>query len=163
LRAPEDEPVPFDRMEPTATRTPARPGLSRQRVNASLRHLGNWLQLLKFCVVGSIGYGVNLAVYWLCVDPLGVHYIPAAVISFLVGVTNNYTLNRAWTFRDDRGRVVMQGLRFLVVSLLALGANLLVLYVLVELGLGKIPAQAIAIVTVTPVNFIGNKLWSFRR
>ena len=33
---------------------------------------------------------------------------------------------------------------------------------LVELGLGKIVAQAIAIVLVTPINFIGNKLWSFR-
>jgi putative flippase GtrA len=54
-------------------------------------------------------------------------------------------------------------MRFLVVSVLALAANLVVLRVLVELGLGKILAQAIAIVLVTPVNFVGNKLWSFRR
>jgi putative flippase GtrA len=27
---------------------------------------------------------------------------------------------------------------------------------------GKILAQAIAIVLVTPVNFVGNKLWTFR-
>jgi putative flippase GtrA len=27
----------------------------------------------------------------------------------------------------------------------------------------KVPAQAIAIVLVTPLNFVGNKLWSFRR
>jgi len=26
-----------------------------------------------------------------------------------------------------------------------------------------VPAQAIAIVLVTPLNFVGNKLWSFRR
>ena len=55
-----------------------------------------------------------------------------------------------------------QGLRFFVVSTLALGANLVVLYVLVSLGVGKVPAQAVAIVLVTPVNFVGNKLWSFR-
>ena len=54
------------------------------------------------------------------------------------------------------------GARFLVVSLLALGANLLCLHLLIGLGLGKLVAQAIAIVLVTPVNFIGNKLWSFR-
>ena len=59
---------------------------------------------------------------------------------------------------------MFQWLRFLVVSTLALVANLLVLYVLVEAGLSDaIVAQAIAIVLVTPVNFIGNKLWSFRR
>ena len=58
---------------------------------------------------------------------------------------------------------MLQGLRFLVVSALALGANLLVLHALVSAGMGEIVAQAIAIVLVTPVNFIGNKLWSFRR
>jgi putative flippase GtrA len=35
--------------------------------------------------------------------------------------------------------------------------------VLVKVGVGKIVAQAIAIVMVTPANFVGNKLWSFRR
>jgi putative flippase GtrA len=35
--------------------------------------------------------------------------------------------------------------------------------VLVAFGVGKIVAQAIAIVLVTPVNFVGNKLWTFRR
>jgi putative flippase GtrA len=90
-----------------------------------------------------------------------VHYIPAAICSFLVAVANNYTWNRLWTFRDERGGVAYQGARFLVVSTLALGANLLVLYVLVQLGLSEVVAQAIAIVLVTPVNFVGNKLWSF--
>jgi putative flippase GtrA len=52
--------------------------------------------------------------------------------------------------------------RFLAVSLLALGANLLVLHLLIRFGTGKLTAQAIAIVVVTPLNFIGNKLWSFR-
>ena len=45
----------------------------------------------------------------------------------------------------------------------ALGANLVVLHLLVTAGVGEILAQAIAIVLVTPLNFVGNKLWSFRR
>ena len=57
---------------------------------------------------------------------------------------------------------MLQGVRFLVVSTLALGANLLVLHLLVQAGLGEVVAQAIAIILVTPVNFVGNKLWSFR-
>nr|MBA3348124.1 GtrA family protein [Actinomycetota bacterium] len=48
-------------------------------------------------------------------------------------------------------------------STLALGANLVILHLLVRLGLGEVGAQAIAIVLVTPLNFVGNKLWSFRR
>lgn len=136
---------------------------SRGRVVEALSRRSNWEQLVKFCVVGATGYVVNLAVYLTLLNVGDVHYIPAAIGSFCVAVTNNYLLNRFWTFRRHRGAVVGQGLRFLVVSLLALAANLTVLKVLVEVGVGKELAQAVAIVLVTPVNFIGNKLWSFRR
>lgn len=135
----------------------------RRRAWASLRSLRNWQQLGKFCVVGAVGYLINLVVY----DALlhaGLHYLLAATASFLVAVTSNYTWNRLWTFREHRGHVGIQGLRFFVVSLVALGANLLVLNLLVaDGGLDKLLAQAVAIVIVTPLNFVGNKLWSFRR
>jgi putative flippase GtrA len=133
------------------------------RAGRALRRPHNWIQLGKFVAVGTSGYVVNLAVYALLVHGAGIHYLLAAVCSFLVAVTNNYTWNRLWTFRGQRGHVAYQGMRFLVVSVVALGANLLVLGLLVAAGLDKVPAQAIAIVLVTPLNFIGNKLWSFRR
>ena len=136
--------------------------LPRGRVDAALRHRGNWEQLVKFCLVGATGYVVNLVVYTLLLEGAGLHYVPAAIGSFLVAVTNNYAWNRLWTFRGQRGHVAYQGLRFLVVSTIALGANLLVLHALVQAGLGEVVSQALAIMLVTPVNFVGNKLWSFR-
>jgi dolichol-phosphate mannosyltransferase len=136
--------------------------LPRSRVDAALRRRDNWEQLVKFCVVGATGYVVNLAVYTALLEGAGLHYVPAAIGSFLVAVTNNYAWNRLWTFRGQRGHVVFQGLRFLVVSTIALGANLLVLHLLVQAGLGEVVSQALAIMLVTPVNFVGNKLWSFR-
>ena len=143
--------------------TTPRAGGRNGRAALALRRPANWVQLAKFCAVGAVGYVVNLGVYALLVHEFGVHYIPAAILSFLVAVTNNYVWNRVWTFRDTRGHVAYQGLRFLVVSSISLGANLVFLTALVSLGLGKVPAQAIAIVLVTPLNFVGNKLWSFRR
>jgi putative flippase GtrA len=134
--------------------------LSRSRAGRALSSSHNWVQLGKFCTVGAIGYGVNLAVYWALLGHM--HYLPAATCSFFVAVSNNYVLNRVWTFRGERGHIAYQGLQFLAVSLVALGANLLVLQGLVALGSGKIVAQAIAIVVVTPLNFVGNKLWSFQ-
>jgi putative flippase GtrA len=133
------------------------------RTRGALGRPQNWLQLARFCAVGLSGFAVNLGVYALLVHGAGLHYLLAATGSFLVAVTSNYTWNRLWTFRHQRGHVAYQGLRFLVVSTVALGANLVVLYVLVRLGVGKIPAQAAAIVLVTPLNFVGNKLWSFGR
>ena len=133
------------------------------RAGRALQRRHNWEQLAKFSTVGATGYVVNLAVYATLVEVAHLHYLLAAVCSFLVAVTNNYTWNRLWTFRRQRGHVAYQGMRFLVVSVVALAANLVVLRVLVEAGAGKILAQAIAIVLVTPLNFVGNKLWSFRR
>jgi putative flippase GtrA len=134
-----------------------------EAAGAALRRPHNWMQLAKFCTVGATGYVVNLAVFALLVHGVGVHYLAAAVCSFLVAVTNNYTWNRLWTFRTQRGHVAYQGLRFLVVSTIALGGNLLFLSALVALGVPKVPAQATAIALVTPWNFVANKLWSFRR
>jgi putative flippase GtrA len=133
------------------------------RAVRALRHPGNWVQLAKFSVVGASGYLVNLVVYGLLLREAGLHYLAAGACSFVVAAANNYYWNRHWTFRRQRGDVYYQGIRFLIVSLVALGANLAILHLLITAGLGKIAAQAIAIVLVMPLNFIGNKLWSFRR
>jgi putative flippase GtrA len=133
----------------------------RHRAHAALRARRNWVQLAKFCAVGAVGYAVNLVAYATLIHA-GVHYLLAATCSFLVAVTNNYVWNRLWTFHDRRGHAGVQGMRFFVVALASLGANLLLLHVLITLGAGKLVGQAIAIVLVTPLNFIGNKLWSFR-
>jgi len=133
----------------------------RERAEAALRARHNWEQLAKFCAVGAVGYVVNLAVYASLLRT-GLHYLLAATCSFLVAVASNYTLNRHWTFRDRKAGIAAQGMRFFVVSLASLGANLVVLHVLITLGLGKLVGQAVAIVLVTPLNFVGNKLWSFR-
>lgn len=132
-------------------------------LRSALSSVRNWQELGKFCVVGALGYLINLAVYDAILHE-HVHYLVAATCSFLVAVTSNYTWNRIWTFREHRGHVGIQGMRFFIVSLAALGANLVVLHLLIVYGdLGKLPAQAAAIVLVTPLNFVGNKLWSFRR
>jgi putative flippase GtrA len=137
--------------------------LDRARWSAALRRSDNWVQLAKFSTVGASGYVVNLSVFSALLLGAGVHRLPAATISFLIAVTNNYTWNRLWTFRGVRGHVAYQGLRFLVVAVCALVANLAILETLVWFGLPEIPAQAIAIILVVPLNFVGNKLWSFRR
>ena len=148
-------------LDPVTRSTAA--GVAAARAGQALRRPQNWLELLKFSVVGVSGYVVNLGVYIALVEGADLHYLPAAVCSFAIAVTNNYLWNLAWTFRHTRGGLYHQGARFMLVSLAALGMNLLLLRGLVGLGMGKIAAQAVAIVLVTPFSFTVNKLWSFRR
>ncbi|MDP9260919.1 MAG: GtrA family protein [Actinomycetota bacterium] len=135
----------------------------RRRAHTVLRTRRHWVQLGKFCVVGAVGYAINVFGVYRPLIHVGWHYLLAATCSFVVAATCNYTLNRLWTFRDRRAGVAAQGMRFFVVSAASLGANLLLLHVLITLGASKFIGQAVAIVLVTPLNFVGNKLWSFRR
>jgi putative flippase GtrA len=142
----------------------ARVGLRpHMRLVHGLRKPANWLQLVRFGVVGGVGFVVNLAVYALFVHPLGVDYHVAAVAAWIVAVLNNFVLNRHWTFDARGGQAHAQAMRFIIVSLAAFGVSLLLLTLLVETaGLAKVPAQALAVAAAMPFNFIGNKLWSFR-
>ena len=130
------------------------------RASQALRSPHNWIQLAKFAAVGATGYAINLGVY---AALLGIGAHKAAAVSFVVSAASNYWWNRHWTFANQRGHFAYQGMRFFVVALFALGVNQLWLLVFLDwLGWGKITSQAVAIVLVTPLNFIGNKLWSFR-
>ena len=140
-----------------------RPHAVHLRVRAGLRKPHNWMQLIKFCAVGASGYVVNLSVFALCVEVLDVHHLVAATAAFVVAVTNNFWWNRHWTFRARGGHAGFQAARFFTVSVAAFLFAALVLELLVSVAeLPELPSQAIAVVVATPLNFIGNKMWSFR-
>jgi putative flippase GtrA len=132
------------------------------RVRRGVSRPQGWLQLVRFVAVGATGYVVNLAVFAACVHPIGLGYTVSAVIAWVISVLNNFMLNRHWTFAAQQARPFLQGVRFLTVSALVFGFTYLVLVALVSgLGLAKVPAQALAIAAGTPLNFLGQKLWSF--
>ena len=122
----------------------------------------NWVQLVKFCGVGASGYVVNLVVFTVAVELLGLHHLVAATLAFVVAVTNNFAWNRHWTFAAGRGRASVQSARFFTVSIGAFVFAAAVLELLVSgFGLPEVPSQALSIVAATPLNFVGNKMWTF--
>jgi putative flippase GtrA len=145
-----------------------------------VRHRSNWVQLTKFVIVGASGFVVNLAVILLLVGTfgqgngevmsLGVHdfhvreYHVYSMIAFAVANVSNYLLNRMWTFESRETNPWREYLPFLAIGLLAQAAVLVILTVLVHpagFDMDVRVAQAIAIVIVTPLSYIGNKLWTF--
>ena len=130
------------------------------RTAEALRRPHNWIELAKFGVVGASGYVIYIGVYALLLG-LGAHV--AAAIAFVISAANNYWWNRHWTFAHQKGHFGYQGMRFYIVSGVAFLVNQFWLFVFLDwIGLGKIVSAAIAVIFVTPLNFIGNKLWSFR-
>src|SRR6185437_13543851 len=132
-----------------------------RRVHLAVRKPDNWFELGRFLVVGASGYVVNLAVFYLA--DRSMPYPIAFILAFVVAATSNFVWNRWWTFRVHHGVPHHQYMRFLTVSALALGIDLIVLTTLVEwVGMSPLAAAAVAIVIATPVSFLGNKIWSFK-
>ncbi len=133
-----------------------------RRIHHGTRKSANWLQLFKFGLVGGSGYVVNLAVFALLSGALDVHHIAAAIGAFSVAVVNNFWWNRHWTFEAHDGHAGFQAARFFTVSLFGLAVNLALLELFVSgVALPELAAQALAVALTLPVNFIGNKLWTF--
>jgi putative flippase GtrA len=118
-------------------------------------------QLIRYLVVGGCGYLLAMAIY-AGQYAAGVSAYAAVPAAFVLNGAWNFVLNRWWSFPPTGRPVRTELTRFCVVAAASLVANYSVLYLLHHVaGMAAVPAQALAIVIVTPVGFLGNKLWSF--
>lgn len=126
-------------------------------------------RLLRFLTVGVSGTLVDFGLLTL-LKLAGWATLPANILSYSLGILNNYTWNRRWTFADRQRKPWAQQLvQFAAVSLVGLGLNtLLVVWLeapLRDLFQGAdwsyLPAKALATAAVLLWNYVANRLWTF--
>jgi putative flippase GtrA len=150
--------VPYTVRGEVVTKAP-----THVRVRKGLRHPHNWMQLIKFCAVGGSGYVVNLGVFTVAAVVLDLHHVLAAVLAFVVAITNNFWWNRHWTFAARDGHAGFQAARYFAINIVSFLFQVSILAVLVGYGVPEVVAQASSIAVAVPFNFIANKMWSFGR
>jgi putative flippase GtrA len=118
-------------------------------------------QAVRFLIVGGGSYVLNLSLYSLGLA-LGLHYLTAAASAYLVGFGFNFLANRHWTFAAGSDPLDAQIVRFTALAAVILVLDLLLLRVAVgSIGVPSLPAQAIVILLLVPISFVGNRFWSF--
>jgi putative flippase GtrA len=116
----------------------------------------------RFLLAGAAGYAVNLAVYGSAVHVAHADYRLSAMLAFCMALTTTFVLNRRFTFGFHEATVGRLAPRYVVVCLVGFAVNLLALQVFVDVAhLPKLLAQALAIALAAPVNFAGQRLWTF--
>lgn len=115
----------------------------------------------RFASVGVVNTLVGLSVIWAAKALLGLGDVPANLLGYSAGLAIGFALNGAWTFgyRGPRGPAL---LRFLAVTAVAYGMNLLVVIAAIEvLGLNGYLAQALGIPPYAAVSYLGSKYVAF--
>lgn len=120
-------------------------------------------RLVRFGIVGASGMVVDFAVTWLCKEKLRWNKYVSNSLGFVIAATNNYVWNRLWTFESQSEAVGREYLSFLIISVIGLGLNNLIIYLLHDkLRLNFYLSKLIAIGCVTLWNFTLNYVITFR-
>src|SRR5688572_8780701 len=118
-----------------------------------------FLKFLKFGLVGFLGLLLDFSITYLTKEKLRWNKYVANSLGFAVACTNNYFLNRLWTFQSADPGIAVQFSKFLLISLGGLILNNLILYSLTEkVKLNFYVAKFCAIVLVFFWNFFFNYL-----
>ncbi len=122
-------------------------------------------EFFKFALVGFIGTIINLLVLYSFTEFLKIYYLISAVFAFIISATNNFILNKIWTFKENiKHKFLNKYFKFLFVSIAALLVNLFFLYIFTEfLEIYYLVSQVFAIGISLIINFLGNKIWTFKK
>ena len=88
--------------------------------------------ILKFGVAGMIGMSIDFFSTWLLKEKLTANKYLANSMGFTFAVLNNFLINRYWTFHNNTQSFTPLLSKFFVVSLIGLGINNALLYLLVN-------------------------------
>lgn len=120
-------------------------------------------QFIKFGIVGCSNTIINLAVYYLCLY-LGVHYLAAYTLGFLVSVCNAFFWNNKYVFKNKQEKSLF---RAFIKVFASYGASfllsVLLMSIIVEmLNISSVVAPILKMVITIPLNFVLNKVWAFK-
>ncbi|MEV6679394.1 glycosyltransferase family 2 protein [Streptomyces erythrochromogenes] len=149
--------VPFVFQERFAgeSKSTAREGMRFLAHLASLRSAAPLARMIGFGLIGLTGFVPNLAALWLLTGA-GMHYLPAEIVANQAGVLWNFVLIEVLLFRGRRrhrhwadrvGRFAL-----LANADLLLRIPLIAVFV-AQLGMGVLPATALALVTTFVLRF----------
>jgi len=123
-------------------------------------------QFIKFGIVGLSNTAISYIIYFLLVY-VGLHYIIASVIAFVISVLNSFFWNNKYVFKkgDNQKRNIIHSLIKTYISYAFTGLvlqNLLLFVFISILHISKYLAPLFGLVITIPLNFILNKLWAFK-
>lgn len=123
-------------------------------------------QFIRFCIVGATNVAASFLGYYILLKLTGV-YLAATVAGYIAGMINAYFLNTYFVFKVKRSNRIQYLYTFLkmtlVYSITGIGLNYVLILLWVKVvGINSLVAPVINSVIFIPINFVLNKIWSFK-
>jgi putative flippase GtrA len=134
-------------------------------VDAEAREIGLLTQITRFVIVGGLSALVDYGTYRLFMNGFGIWPDVAKAMSFILGTTTAYLLNRRWTFNNaagGRAPVAKFVALYTVTFFVNVGVNAVMLRVLVDVQWQYTLAWVIAQAVATAINFVMLRTVVFR-
>ena len=119
-------------------------------------------RFIKFAIVGFGNLFVSLITYYILIY-FSINYQIANIGGFITGSLNGYIWNKIWVFKNSK-RNMASVLKFYLTFVSTWLLSALLLYIWVEkLGISDKIAPVINVFITTPINYLLNKYWVFKK
>jgi len=119
-------------------------------------------RFLRYAMIGVPCFFVDFVILWLLTSN-GMFYLYSAMISFIIGHSINYTLNKFWTFRDSRIPFFSGYWKFVILGIIGIGLTELYMFIFTsQLGLFYLYSRIVTAVIVSLFNFGANSYFTFK-
>lgn len=122
-------------------------------------------QLLRFAVVGTTAFVIDYGFLYVFTEFAGINYLISSGLSFSISVIFNYIMSIVWVFDVDKSNSKLRDfVVFMVLSVIGLGINQLIMWLLVDfMALWYMFAKIFATAVVMVYNFVTRKLFLERK
>ncbi len=128
----------------------------------------DYLKFFRYLGIGIISTLVDWAIFYMLIGSLGVFYMLALAISYLISTVISFFLNKRYTFRNTYKKVHFQLASFVAVAIAGLAINEAIVYGLAHYVFGSnaslalMAARVIATFIAFVWNFMINKRVTFQ-
>lgn len=143
-----------------------------QKIIDKTKKNSRYIEIIRFGIVGGTGTLVDFTTFNISIIVFSLSVFWATVISFIFSITNNFILNKIWTFKSKSpttGHMLKEMAKFFSMGLVTFGLNLALMMffsnytVLGQSIMGLNIAKIICIVIISICNYVGSRFWVFRK
>lgn len=121
-------------------------------------------QFIKFALVGATGTLISLTILYCLTEFVHFQYWIALPIGYFIGITNNFLLNRKFTFQPVSKPFLAQYSEYILSMLFgALGYTISTIFLTEILTIWYFLSAVLSVGVSTIIDFSLSKIWVFRK